>query len=583
MQIYKKLSDDHIRVLTSLNCRAEDWDKVRVAEGFDPEKVRNCFFRGNICLGSGVYINNIGSCISNYTICDGAYIENVATMETVGASTFGNGVQAAAVNEGGGREIPLVDGLTAQAAYIIAMYRHRPAIIKRLKAMAEEYAESVKSEMGTIGAGTRITNSGIIRNVRTGPGTVIEGATILSNGSINCTSENPSFVGAGVKMYDFIVQGRSEIDGGTTLRRCFVGEGVQVCGLTGIDSVFFANSHFENGEVCSIFAGPFTVSHHKSSLLIAGMFSFFNAGSGSNQSNHLFKTGAVHQGINRRGCKYGSDAYVVLPARTGAYTIVLGRHKDHHDTEDFPYSYLIETSGRSCLKPAINLTNYGTVRDLAKWCRRDRRGTLRADRINFQEHNPFITERILRGISASEKLLAGGDKAEYAWSGTKVRSFALRRGLGWYRLAREKFLGAMLAEAPDCPAVPEREWSGAWIDAAGMYMTAAAMDDIFDKIEAGEINSFDGLETELDHIFVRYGAAAYAWALNELEKELGRKASQKDIARAVKRGLRAAAKLEKLTEEDRRKDEGPEMSVGYGLDSQSEEERLEDYRRVRGL
>ena len=26
--------------------------------------------------------------------------------------------------------------------------------------------------------------------------------------------------------------------------------------------------------------------------LIAGMFSFFNAGSGSNQSNHLFKSGA---------------------------------------------------------------------------------------------------------------------------------------------------------------------------------------------------------------------------------------------------------------------------------------------------
>ena len=41
--------------------------------------------------------------------------------------------------------------------------------------------------------------------------------------------------------------------------------------------------------------GPYTVSHHKSSLLIAGMFSFFNAGSGSNQSNHLFKSGAVHQ------------------------------------------------------------------------------------------------------------------------------------------------------------------------------------------------------------------------------------------------------------------------------------------------
>ena len=55
-------------------------------------------------------------------------------------------------------------------------------------------------------------------------------------------------------------------------------------------SVFFANSQGFNGEACSIFAGPYTVTHHKSTLLIAGMFSFMNAGSGSNQSNHMYNT-----------------------------------------------------------------------------------------------------------------------------------------------------------------------------------------------------------------------------------------------------------------------------------------------------
>jgi len=112
-------------------------------------------------------------------------------------------------------------------------------------------------------------------------------------------------------------------------------------GFTAAESLFFANCHCENGEAASIFAGPYTVSHHKSSLLIAGMFSFFNAGSGSNQSNHLFKSGAVHQAVHLRGCKFASGAYIMSPAIEGAFTMVKGNHADHHDTAIFPYSYLM--------------------------------------------------------------------------------------------------------------------------------------------------------------------------------------------------------------------------------------------------
>lgn len=66
-------------------------------------------------------------------------------------------------------------------------------------------------------------------------------------------------------------------------------------------------------------AGPFTVSMHKSSLLIAGMYSFLNAGSGSNQSNHMYKLGPIHQGIVERGSKTTSDSYILWPARVGAF------------------------------------------------------------------------------------------------------------------------------------------------------------------------------------------------------------------------------------------------------------------------
>jgi len=582
MQIYTNLSKDDIDTLVSRGCRAQNWDNIRVAEGFDPNMVSNCLFKGNVNLGRNVYIHNIGSYIANYTIEDDAYIDNVSLMEVSGEGSFGNGVSAAVVNEGGGREVPLLDNLTAQSAYIMAMYRHREKTTEKLLSMAERYARSRKGSMGIIGKGAKISNSGIIRNARIGPGAVIEGATIMSNGSVNCTSDEPSFVGAGVKLYDFIIQTSCEIDGGSLLRRCFIGEGVKVCGLTGTDSLFFANSHFENGEVCSIFAGPFTVSHHKSSLLIAGIFSFFNAGSGSNQSNHLFKTGPVHQGVHRRGCKFGSDAYVVLPARTGAYTIVLGRHKNHHDTENFPYSYLVEEEGKSWLVPGINLTNCGTVRDLVKWCNRDRRGAGRADIINFEEHNPFITEKIIKAIEASEALLAK-DADKYVLRGVRIRHSMLKRGLPWYIMARDKFIGAMLDSDPGTAPGTEEEYTGPWIDLAGMYLTKAAARKLLDGIDSGEVGSFQEINEKLAGISERYTANARKWAMGVLAGEIGREPSDDEVEQAIKKGAEAAAHLKKLTEQDRNKDRDSSMSVGYGIDSDDESEIMEDYRLVRGM
>ena len=97
------------------------------------------------------------------------------------------------------------------------------------------------------------------------------------------------------------------------------------------------------------FAGPYTVTHHKSTLLIAGMFSFMNAGSGSNQSNHMYKLGPIHQGTLERGAKTTSDSYILWPARVGAFSLVMGRHVNHSDTSNLPFSYLIEQNNTTYL------------------------------------------------------------------------------------------------------------------------------------------------------------------------------------------------------------------------------------------
>ena len=93
------------------------------------------------------------------------------------------------------------------------------------------------------------------------------------------------------------------------------------------------------------------------------MFSFMNAGSGSNQSNHMYKLGPIHQGTLERGAKTSSDSYILWPARIGAFSLVMGRHVNHPDTSDLPFSYLIEEQNTTYLIPGVNLRSVGTIRN----------------------------------------------------------------------------------------------------------------------------------------------------------------------------------------------------------------------------
>ena len=191
--------------------------------------------------------------------------------------------------------------------------------------MVDDYSSSISLSKGIIGHNSSILNCNTIRNVRVGPYSDIEGAIRLNEGSVNSCKEDPVFIGPGVIMEHFIVCSGSTVTESTLIDNCFIGQGC-ILGkhYSAENSLFFANCGGYHGEACSIFAGPYTVTHHKSTLLIAGIFSFMNAGSGSNQSNHMYKLGPIHQGIMERGSKTTSDSYLLWPARIGPFTLGYG-------------------------------------------------------------------------------------------------------------------------------------------------------------------------------------------------------------------------------------------------------------------
>ena len=359
----------------------------------------------------------------------------------------------AVINEAGGREIPIYDHLSAQLAYVIALYRHRPKLIEKLRALISQYAASVTSSMGVVGAGAKIFNCRTIKNVKIGPAATIEAASRLENGSINSCPQDPVYIGPGVFAHNFIACSGSKVSDGVILAHCFVGQATELAKqYSAENSVFFANCGGFHGEACSIFAGPYTVTHHKSTLLIAGLFSFLNAGSGTNQSNHMYKLGPVHQGIVERGSKTASDSYMLWPAKVGAFTVVMGRHYRNSDTSDLPFSYLIEHEDESVLVPGVNLRSVGTVRDAKKWPKRDKRkDPKKLDLINFKLLSPYTIQKMLNGCEHPAKLKTTGGEASgyFTYHSVKIKSDSLDKGIRFYQIGIDKFFGNCLIHRLD--------------------------------------------------------------------------------------------------------------------------------------
>ena len=626
---YRKLYDEEIGQLVHQGCSSSDWSLIKVSHDFIPDCIENCKFSGSIRLDSftgtvkliggitfktGIYnawlhncevgknalIHNVRSYIANYRIEENVVIHNVTTLAVDGETSFGNGVVVEAINEGGGREIPIYDYLSTHVAYMMALYRHRPQVVRSLKNMVVDYTKYVSSGMGVIGADSKILNCNTVLNVKTGPATIINGAKKLHNGSINSNYEAPVKIGEGVIMDNFIVSSGSKITDATLVSKCFIGQG---CVLdkhySAENSLFFANFQGFHGEACSIFAGPYTVTHHKSTLLIAGMYSFLNAGSGSNQSNHLYKLGPIHQGIMERGAKTTSDSYLLWPSRIGAFSLVMGRHYKHCDTTDFPFSYLIESKDESILVPGINLKSIGTIRDTQKWPKRDKRTDSNLlDLINFNLLSPYTIDKMIKGRRKLMDIRESSDPKSkaYTYERMKIEKHALDRGIQLYEMAIWKFLGNSLITrlngneyktATDIQEAlqPDMKFGkGYWVDLAGMICPFEALDQLLQSIENGAVQSLEEVNSALVTMHKNYYNFEWTWAVDVLESFYGKSISEfeaSDVITIVKKWKESVLGIDRFLYEDARKEFSMSKMTGFGVDGQEGAREL-DFAEVRG-
>lgn len=628
MDVYRRLTDIEIAALKAQGCSSDDWNRIEVKDGFNTDYVKEVVFSGDIRLGvyeklfpqagglilhSGIYhtrlhnvevgdncyIDRIHNYIANYTICDNVFIENTNLVVVDGETSFGNGVRVPVLNETGGREVPIYDFLSAHLAYVLTFYRHERKLIDALESMIYDYAATRTGSRGVIECNVRIVNCGTIKNVFIGENATLGGVSKLNNGSINSNRMAPVHVGSGVKCNDFILSSGVEITDSTQISRCFIGQGT-IMGkhYSALDSLFFANCQCFHGEATAIFAGPYTVSHHKSSLLIAGMYSFLNAGSGSNQSNHMYKLGPIHQGVVERGSKTTSDSYILWPARVGAFTLVMGRHTKHSDTSDLPFSYMIENSTDSYLVPAVNLRSVGTVRDAQKWPKRDnRKDPCKIDLINFNLLSPYTIQKMYRGIALLQNLsaLAGANNELYSYQNCKIRNSSLMKGIDLYRIAITKFLGnslisrignkkySSIADVRECLKPKTDKGSGEWIDLSGLIVPQREVDNLIGDIISGRLTLHD-VEERFKEMHLNYYEYEWTWAYEKLLQYSCKSIEQitaDDIVSIIEKWKQAVVSLDRMLYSDAKKEFDLNAKTGFGVDG-DENVKLRDFETVRG-
>ena len=548
MNDYRPLTSEEIEVLKSNDCWAEDWTSVNVSENFKPNFMHRVMLYGevniggfdknvevsqgfvkhsginnatlrNVTIGDDCLIENVGNFINNYTIGDDCYISNISTMETTEGATYGEGNLVSVLNEVGEGNVILFSDLNSKLAAFMVKHFSDKELKEKIRLLIKSDIDTKMPERGQIGNNVKIINTKEITNCVINDFCEVNGASRLSDCTLLGSIHGNVYIGTGVIAENSIIAEGSSVINSVKIQDCFIGETCQLSnGFTASASVFFANSYMSNGEACAAFCGPFTASHHKSSLLIGGMFSFYNAGSATNFSNHAYKMGPMHWGILERGSKTASGAYLLMPATLGTYSVCFGKLMHHPDTRNLPFAYLIADGDKMFLIPGRNITTVGLYRDIKKWPKRDLRAPEnRKSIVNFDWLSPFSVGEVLKGKKILENLreVTGDNVSQYLYHEYIIPATSLHKGIKYYDIALRIYMGAVLKRVlkrdPSITPPSTQIGLGDWDDLSGLLLPVSEEERIINDLKDGNIETIQKLIERFENIDANYREYQWTW------------------------------------------------------------------------
>jgi hypothetical protein len=286
--------------LERLGNEADDWSRVRVAEGFNPDRVRRCRFYGNVTLGqfsgkipvsgglalpAGLHSSTVVNCVvghgalihevqllSNWVIGPKALLFDCGAITCNPDTAFGNDLVLRLGPETGGREIAAYAEIDVEMAAAVARPGQGRHLLSRYASIIAAFREQATSAWGIIEGGACIRNTPTIKDSYIGPHASVDGATALVESTLLSSEDEPTRVESGACVKYCLLQWGSRV---STLA---VVDCAVLCEYSSVErhakvthSLLGPNTSVGAAEVSSTLLGS-SVSCHHQALLVATLW-----------------------------------------------------------------------------------------------------------------------------------------------------------------------------------------------------------------------------------------------------------------------------------------------------------------------
>ncbi len=380
---YRALTEEEVAALEGFGNECADWSKVKVVDPFDPSRLRDNTFVGDVLLGAftatvqpcgmpvGIRRSTLVDCVigndvtirdvgllRNYVVGDGAVVSSCGTLDADDPA-FGNGIEIPIAIETGGREVLSFAELPVDVAAEVAGKRADGELQSFYADFVSRYIDAVKAGKGIVCGKATVMNTTVVLDSFIGEGAVVNGAVKVANSCVLSSTEEVTEITDGALLDGACVQWGCEVTSMAIVKNSVLTEHSHVERHGKVtDSIIGPNTGIAEGEVTASLVGPFVGFHHQS-LLIAAFWpeGKGNVGYGANVgSNHTSK--APDQELwPGEGTFFGLGVNVKFPSNftKAPYTIIATGVSALPQKVEFPFS-LINTPSAVIpgISPAFN-------------------------------------------------------------------------------------------------------------------------------------------------------------------------------------------------------------------------------------
>ncbi|MFW5959689.1 MAG: DUF4954 family protein [Chitinivibrionales bacterium] len=447
--IWRRLNNREIQRLKENGNRSQDWDGVEVSKGFDPGYVFRSEFSGSVRIGTvtGELIRNykgreytsgisdsfikdtrIGdnACICNVRFLCGYIVEGNTVLSDIGEVYADKGMESGdritreegelrpgymmdIGNEDGSKQVIPFKGMTPADASVCLLSSYDPELTERLKGLSLKEINSSNKGCGILGQSTLIKNTKSLININTGPGCVVNSASVLENITLNSCLEEPTYIGSGSDLRRGITGCGASVDSGVKADRFVLGENARLeLGARFINSILSDNSCVACCEVQNSLIFPFHEQHHNNSFLIAStVMGQSNIAAGATIGSNHNSRRSDNELAAARGFWSGLCTSLKHPSCFASYTLLAKGDYPYELNITLPFSLINTNQHKNRLEIMPGYwwlyNKYALFRNAYKFKNRDKR-VMKTQNIETDFLAPDTVEEILKGMKEIERI-----------------------------------------------------------------------------------------------------------------------------------------------------------------------------------